>query len=134
MCVTVCYLVTVFIIMCVTLLLCLSSCVLPVTVLPCYCVYCCVYHHVCDLLVVFVIVCYFVVVCCCVCYLVDFIVIEMGIITIAIGGSSCDLSFNIEHTPALPECGAREACEVLDVWLLIDRCVKMKSKLLLQVF
>ena len=129
-----CYLATVFVIMCVTLLLCLSSCVLPVAVLPCYCVYCCVYHHVCDLVVVFVIVCYFVAVCCCVCYLVDFIVIEMGIITIAIGGSSCDLSFNIEHTPTLPECGAREACEVLDVWLLIDRCVKMKSKLLLQVF
>ena len=57
----------------------------------------------------------------------------MGIITIAIGGSSCDLSFNIDHTPTLPECGAREACEVLDVWLLIDRCVKMRSKLLLQV-
>ena len=57
----------------------------------------------------------------------------VGRITIAIGGSSCDLSFNVDHSPGLPECGTREACEMLDVWLMIDQCVKMRSKLLLQV-
>ena len=62
------------------------------------------------------------------------VTIVMSRITITIGGSSCDLSFNLDHTPTLPECGACEACEVLDVWLMIERCVKMRSKLLLQVF
>ena len=61
------------------------------------------------------------------------IVLVMGRITIAIGGSSCNLSFTLDHAPILPECGAREASEVLDVWLMIDQCVKMRSKLLLQV-
>ena len=64
----------------------------------------------------------------------DCITVVIGRITITIGGSSCDLSFNLDHTPTLPESGAREACEVLDVWLMIERCVKMRSKLLLQVF
>ena len=57
----------------------------------------------------------------------------MGRISITIGGSSCNLSFNLDHTPTMPECGACEASEVLDVWLMIDQCVKMRSKLLLQV-
>ena len=57
----------------------------------------------------------------------------MGRITITIGGTSCNLSFNLDHIPTMPECGAREASEALDVWLMIDRCVKMRSRLLLQV-
>lgn len=62
------------------------------------------------------------------------LLLVIGRIAITIGGSSCDLSFNLDYTPTLPECGAREACEVLDVWLMIERCVNMRSKLLFQVF
>ena len=58
----------------------------------------------------------------------------VGRIVITIAGSSCDLSFNLDHTPTLPEYGACEACEVLDVQLLIDRCVTMRSSLILKVF
>ena len=62
-----------------------------------------------------------------------FLLIVIGKVAITIGGSSCDQSFHLDHTPSLPECGAQEACEVLDIWLLISRCVTMRSKMLLQV-
>lgn len=58
----------------------------------------------------------------------------IGKVTIVIGGRSCDQSFHLDHTPSLPECGAQEACEMLDVWLLISRCVTKRSKMLLQVY
>lgn len=62
-----------------------------------------------------------------------FLLIVIGKVAITIGGSSCDQSFHLDHTPSLPECGAQEACEVLDIWLLISRCITMRSKMLLQV-
>jgi len=60
-------------------------------------------------------------------------IIVIGKVAITIGGNSCDQSFHLDHTPSLSECGAQEACEMLDIWLLISRCVTMRSKMLLQV-